>query len=93
MKFFRAFFPILSILAILSCAIPPERRITRDEFDRLRIANFFDIENSPEEILEYLNRDGQVVFEAWSKGKERKPYYIKIMATPEGPEVNAYPRE
>ena len=82
----------LSIIFIFSCSLPPERPITLVELKRLKIKQVFRCENSLEEVLKYLNKDGVVVFECMSKRRPVEPYYIKIMATSTGPHVMAFPK-
>ncbi|MBE9536020.1 MAG: hypothetical protein IMF07_02470 [Proteobacteria bacterium] len=59
---------------------------------RLRIKSVFRCENTLEEVLKYLNKDGAVVFECMSKRKPVEAYYIKVMATRTGPHVMAFPK-
>ncbi len=81
------------ILSLASCSMPPTRTVTVEEFRRLKLTTFFDIENSPEEIVEHLNRDGEVVFEGRSREGAGKSYYIRVMATPDGLRFRTFPVE
>ena len=83
---------LILLTLVISCSMPPVKPVTRAEYDKLRFDKYFEIENSPEEILHYLNRDGEVVFEATSKGKNTL-YYIRLMATDEGIKVQSSPKE
>jgi len=46
-----------------------------------------------EEILDYLNRKGEVVVECHTKNSDKEQYYIKIMAAPEGLDIIYIPVE
>ncbi len=65
-----------------ACSLPPERPITKAELMRANIYSQFTVKEPPESVLAALNRDGEVVVEATTKGKGE--YYLKIMATTEG---------
>ena len=80
------------IVLIFSCALPPVRPITLIEMKRMKIGAVFRCENSLEEVLKYLNKDGAVVFECMSKRRPVQPYYIKVLATRTGPHVMAFPK-
>ena len=87
----------LAVLLMLSaCSTALVRPSTMDELKGLRLKKFFKIDNSLEEILEYINKEGEVVIEAVSKKKrgiKAKPFYIKIMATSGGLKTELFPRE
>ena len=89
-------FPILIFAPlfffIFSCTLPPTKPITLEEMKRLKIDVVFRCENSLEEVMRYLNKDGAVVFECMSKRRPVEPYYIKVLATPTGPHVMAFPK-
>ncbi len=84
---------IVALLPLLffffSCSLPPERIVTLREFKELNIHRFFDCYNSSEEIIEHLNRDGEVTFECRTKTEEKKHYYLRVFATPDGLIVRA----
>ena len=77
------------MLALLGCSIPPEQPLSRKELDRTRIYRVFEIEESPEAVLNALNREGEVVLEGVYR---KRPVYIKLLATSEGIEVSHYNR-
>lgn len=87
----------LALFLILSaCSTAPIRPSTINDLKVLKLDKFFTIDNSLEEILEHINRDGEVIIEAVSKrrrGIKKRPFYIKIMARPEGLEADIFPRE
>ena len=83
----------LSSFSILfSCSLPPVKKVTIYDFEQLRISRLYEFEYTPQEIVRQLNKEGEVVFECWTK-QRKIPCYIKIMAISDGLEVNAYPRE
>jgi hypothetical protein len=84
---------LLAILLVAGCSIPPDRPVTRQELMATRIYSYYVIEDSPEMILNALNRDGEVVIEAKRNvpGKDY-PVHIKLLATTEGLEVADYDR-
>jgi len=59
---------------------------------KMKVDTIFRCENSLEEVLKYLNKDGAVVFECMSKRSPVEPYYIKVLATSGGPHVMAFPK-
>lgn len=88
------YLPIFLIL--LACSTAPIRPSTIFELEALKLEKYFKIDNSLEEILGHINREGEVIIEAVSKrrrGVKAKLYYIKIMATPEGLETRFFPIE
>jgi hypothetical protein len=72
-----------------SCSLPPESPVTRKELMTTGVYRVFQIEESPEEILNALNMEGEVVIKAM-EGKY--PVYVKIMATSEGLKISSYGR-
>ena len=81
---------------LFACSTAPVRPATMNDLEGLKLKKFFKIDNSLEQILGYINREGEVVIEAVSKrrrGVKEKPFYIKIMATSEGLETELFPRE
>jgi len=96
LKAIRASRCIFFLLLVYGCSTTPLRSITMNELEGLKIKKYFNIDNSLEEILEHINREGEVIIEAVSKkqrGVKEKPFYIKIMATPEGLATELFPRE
>ena len=84
------------ILILFACSTTPLKQATMNDLKGLKLNRYFTIDNSLEEILEHINKDGEVVIEAVSKrkrGVQAKPYYIKIMATSTGLKTDLFPRE
>jgi len=74
---------------LLACSLPPDKPVTRNELGQSGIYNTYKIEESPEEVLNALNMEGEVVL----KGEyQNRPVYIKILATADGLEVTAFDR-
>ena len=87
---------LVLLLTLFACSTAPVRPSTMNDLEGLRLNKYFKVDNSLEEILEHINREGEVVIEATSKkrrGVKAKPYYIKIMATSGGLETQLFPRE
>lgn len=84
---------LVSILLVSGCSIAPDQPVTRQELMGTRIYNYYVIDESPEMILNALNRDGEVVIETKRNipGKDY-PVHIKLLATSEGIEVVDYDR-
>ena len=74
---------------LLACSLPPDKPVTREELGQSGLYRNYKIEESPEEVLNALNMEGEVVL----KGEyQKRPVYIKILATSDGLEVTAYDR-
>ena len=88
----RIFQPLLMALLcglLLACSLPPDTPVTRKELGQSGIYRTYKIEESPEEVLNALNMEGEVVL----KGEyQNRPVYIKILATSAGLEVTAFDR-
>jgi len=84
---------LLLPLALLACSIPPNKPVTREELMQTRIYNTYIIEESPEQVLNALNTNGEVVLESKRNvpGKDY-PVHLKLLATSEGIEVVDYDR-
>lgn len=82
---------LMLVLALAACSLPPEKPVTRQELNQTGLYNRFEIKESPEMILNALNRNGEVILEGKRKirGKDY-PVYIKLLAAPEGLEVLDY---
>ncbi len=81
---------ILSVVAFAvfwGCSLPPEKPVTETEI--LPMFKAFEFEESPEEVLAVLNKEGEVTIPAKYRGR---PYYVKILATSRGLVVEYYPR-
>ena len=88
----RTFAAIL-LLMLAACSLPPERPVTRNELMRTPVYQKYVIQESPEEVVNALNRDGEVILESKRNipGKNI-PVHVKILATSEGLEVLEYER-
>jgi hypothetical protein len=74
---------------LVACSLPPDKPVTRNELGRSGLYRAYEIEESPEEVLNALNMEGEVVL----KGKyQNRPVYIKVLATTDGLEITAYDR-
>lgn len=85
---------LLLLLAFCTaCSLTPEKPITRDALLQTRIYTTFIIDESPDEVLDALNKYGEVVLEAKRtiRGKDY-PVHIKLLTTSEGLEVLDYDR-
>lgn len=87
----------LTLFLIASaCSTIPTRQATIGDLEELKLDKYFNIDNSLKEILDHLNKNGEVVIEGVSKKTKTmksKPLYIKIMATTEGLKTSIFPRE
>lgn len=88
---------LLAVLfsAICACSLPPERPVSRQELMRTRIYSRYIIDESPEQVLEALNREGEVIMEAKRniRGRENEfPVFVKVLATASGLDVLEYDR-
>lgn len=85
---------LLFMAALLSaCSLQPDMPVTREELMKTRIYSMYIIEESPEQVLNALNKYGEAILEAKRniKGKDY-PVHIKLLATSEGIEVLDYDR-
>lgn len=91
LRFTRLLVAVTAIAAVLlsSCSLPPERPLTRRDLSRTNAYRLYTIEESPEAVLNALNREGEVVLEG---AYRKRPVLIKFLATPEGIEVTHYNR-
>jgi len=80
---------LLALLVLAACSLPPERPLTRRDLSRTNAYRLYTIEESPEAVLNALNREGEVVLEGSFRNR---PVLIKFLATPEGIEVTHYNR-
>ncbi len=89
-KKLRGIILLLAIgLSLAACSLPPERPLSRQDLSRTNVYRTYQIEESPEAVLNALNREGEVVLEGMFRNR---PVYIKMMATSEGIEVYHYNR-
>ena len=89
MKLFAA----VALLLLTACSLPPETPVTRDDLMRTTVYRKYVIQESPEEVVHALNKDGEVILESKRNipGKNI-PVHVKILATSEGLEVLEYER-
>ncbi len=78
---------------VAACSLPPTRKVSMLEFKKLKLNSFFVLENKPEQILEILNKEGEVIIPGRAKNRSRQAYYIRILATQSGPVVSTFPME
>lgn len=91
MRFPHLLLSVFSLLLLAACSLPPEKPVTREELMRTRIYNQYIIEESPEEVLNALNREGEVILDAKRNVPGRNyPVHVKLLATSEGLEVVDY---
>jgi hypothetical protein len=89
MKLLRILPLLISVILLISCSLPPEQIVTRKVLLGTSLYNNFSIEESPEQILNALNMEGEVVLKALEAGR---PVYVKILATADGLLVSSYDR-
>ncbi len=89
MKFMRALTLLFVFLLLAACSLPPEKIVTRKVLLGTAVYKNFIIEESPEQILNALNMEGEVVVKAH---EGPRPVYVKILATPDGLLVSSYDR-
>ena len=81
---------LLSLFFLLmACSLPPEKIVTRKVLLGTGVYNKFTIEESPEQILNALNMEGEVVVKAHEGSQS---VYLKILATADGLLVSSYDR-
>jgi hypothetical protein len=86
---------IVLFLATLcvACSLAPEMPVTREMLMKTRIYQSYVIEESPEEVVDALNKEGEAILavKRTIRGKEY-PMHVKLLATSEGLEVLEYDR-
>ena len=89
MRIFKSLMMVLLMSLLLACSLPPDTPVTRKELGQSGIYRTYKIEESPEEVLNALNMEGEVVL----RGEYRdRPVYIKVLATSTGLEITAFDR-
>lgn len=83
----------LLLTVAAACSLPPERPVTRKALMDTRIYATYIIAESPEEVLNALNAEGEAILAAKRRvsGKDY-PVHVKILATADGLEVLDYDR-
>jgi len=81
---------ILTIMLLVptACSLPPERPVKESEL--MPLFKAFEFEESPEEILAVLNKEGEATIPAQWRGRY---YWIKILVTSKGLVVEYYLRK
>lgn len=77
----------------VACSLAPETPVTREMLMKTRIYATYTIEESPEEVVDALNQQGEAILAVKRsvRGKEY-PMHLKLLATSEGLEVLEYDR-
>ena len=85
---------ILLVAVLAACSIAPDNPVTREELMRTQMFKRYVIDESPEQILNVLNTQGEVILEGKRnvQGGKTAPVYIKVLATALGLEVSDYER-
>lgn len=89
----RSLLPLLLLFVTTGCSLTPDRPVTRSELLATRIYSAYTIEESPEEVLNALNTDGEAILavKRTVRGKDF-PMHLKLLATSDGLEVLEYDR-
>jgi hypothetical protein len=84
----------LLLALVAACSIAPDNPVTREELMRTQMFKRYVIDESPEQILNALNTQGEVILEGKRQvpGGKTAPVYIKVLATSLGLEVSDYER-
>lgn len=92
-RFFTLVLGGLLAVACTACSLAPENPVTREQLLRTGIYRKFIIEESPEQVLNALNADGEVILAA-KRNVPGKNYlvHVKLLATSDGLEVLDYDR-
>lgn len=77
----------IMLLIPIGCSLPPERPVAESEL--MPLFKAFEFEESPEEVLAVLNKEGEVTIAGKYRGR---PYWIKVLATSRGLVIEYYPR-
>ena len=85
----KKFVTIVLVSTLLACSMAPESPVTRKQLVGSGVYQAFTIDESPEEILNALNMEGEVVVKAM---EGRYPVFVKIMATADGLKISSYGR-
>ncbi len=81
---------LVALFALLcACALPPEYLVTKEQLYQTQIYTYYTIKDSPESVLNAINKEGEVVLEAKYKDQ---PVYIKILATSKGLQITLFER-
>ena len=77
----------------VACSLTPQTPVTREMLMKTRIYSAYIIDESPEEVVDALNKDGEAILAVKRsiRGKDF-PMHLKLLATSEGLEVLEYDR-
>jgi len=90
--FSRWLLPV-ALTLLVACSLPPEKPVTIDELMATKIFRIYKIEESPEDVLRTLNRDGEAIVKGErTVRREQVPVWVKILAKKDGIEVADYER-
>lgn len=84
---------LLLVTLCVACSFAPETPVTREMLMKTRIYQSYIIEESPEEVVDALNKEGEAILAVKRsiRGKDY-PMHLKLLATSEGLEVLEYDR-
>lgn len=85
---------ILVLVALcVACSLTPEVPVTREILMKTRIYSHYVIEESPEEVLDALNKDGEAILAVKRVIRDKEfLMHLKLLATSDGLEVLEYDR-
>ena len=89
----RSFIVLCLVGVCVACSLAPEMPVTREMLMKTRIYSQYVIEESPEEVVDALNKDGEAILavKRTIRGKDF-PMHLKLLATSEGLEILEYDR-
>ena len=80
------FLVLLVLISLLNgCSLAPERPFTKQELNKTGIYTYYTINDSPESVLQELNKSGEVVIEGKYRTRE---VYIKLLGKRTGISVS-----
>jgi len=93
MSYLRRFFVSILVILCAACSLAPQKPVTREILMQTRIYTAYVIEESPEEVVEALNKYGEAILEV-KRSIHGVDYlmHLKLLATSEGLEVLEYDR-
>ncbi len=89
MTMFRQLATAMTLIFLVSCSLAPEQPVTRKMLKNSGVYRSFKIDESPEEVLNALNVEGEVVLKAL---EGNRPVFVKILATADGLQISSYDR-
>lgn len=83
---------LLSLLCV-ACSLAPQIPVTREMVMQTRIYSQYVIDESPEEVVDALNSEGEAILAVKRIIRDKEyPMHLKLLATSEGLEVLEYDR-